>query len=91
MIYLVVTANGQQFHCKTEMKVKRLKRMLNIFLYIRKELLDRYLMNEESELVWIIWGERQYAISTMANLAPTYKPGEKKPWEVFQSVITYKR
>lgn len=61
------------------------------FLYIRKELLDRYLMNEESELVWIIWGERQYAISTMANLAPTYKPGEKKPWEVFQSVITYKR
>ena len=61
------------------------------FLYIRKELLDQFLTNEDLELVWIIWGERQYSISTMANLAPAYKSGEKKPWEVFQSVITYER
>jgi len=59
------------------------------FLYIRKDLLDLFLTQEDLNLVWVIWGERQFSIKTMANRAPAYRGRGKKPWKVFQSVIAY--
>ncbi len=33
------------------------------FTYLRRDLLDRFLQETRTELVWVIWGQREYAYS----------------------------
>lgn len=59
------------------------------FMFIRRDLLDRFLVEQDLKMVWVTWGERQYSVSTMANRAPYYPGKGEAPWRVFQRVITY--
>jgi hypothetical protein len=59
------------------------------FVYIRRDLLDRFLAGQGLRMVWVTWGERQYSVSTMANRAPAFRGKGKAPWRVFQQVTTY--
>lgn len=59
------------------------------FVYIRRDLLDRFLAEQGLRMVWVTWGECQYSISTMANLAPAFRGTGEAPWSVFQQVTAY--
>jgi hypothetical protein len=59
------------------------------FLYIRRDLLDRFLAEQGLRMVWITWGERQYSVFTMAERAPSFRGKDEAPWRVFQQVTTY--
>jgi hypothetical protein len=59
------------------------------FVYIRRDLLDRFLEEQGLRMVWVTWGERQYSVSTMANRGPAFRGKGEAPWRVFQQVTTY--
>jgi hypothetical protein len=59
------------------------------FVYIRRDLLDKFLAEQGLRMVWVTWGERQYSVSTMANRAPSHRGKGEAPWRVFQQVTTY--
>ena len=50
--------------------------------YIRKDLIDRFLGETNSDLLWLIWGERQV-------LPPDDSSGTRSLWRQFQSVHRY--
>ncbi len=57
--------------------------------YIRKDLLDKYLKDHGLQLVWAIWGERQYKSKENIGLEKFAK--KHKTYQVFQEVLTYKK
>jgi hypothetical protein len=58
------------------------------FTFLRSDLLDEYLKSEGLQIVWAVWGERQYSVSSMSSRAPAYSGKGEKPWRVFQQIIT---
>ena len=48
------------------------------FTYLRKDLLERFLIEEDGALIWVIWGNRRYT---------SQNPND--PYENFQDVKTY--
>jgi hypothetical protein len=53
-------------------------------IYLRKELLDRYLGETENELVWAIWGERGSMTEDMPGA-----DDDRVRYKVFQQIIRY--
>jgi hypothetical protein len=57
--------------------------------YIRKDLFDKYLKDHGMQLVWAIWGERQF--KSKENLGLERFAKKHKTYHVFQEVLTYKK
>lgn len=57
------------------------------FMYLRKDLLDRYLSDTDSRLVWAIWGEREYWSENTAQISAFSEKHESHC--VFQEIKTY--
>ena len=57
-------------------------------IYLRKDLLDRFLKEERLDLIWGIWGERRYKSRSNYGLDEFAKG--HKPYKVFQEVLSYK-
>jgi hypothetical protein len=56
--------------------------------FLRKDLLDKFLKYRKYELVWAIWGERQFKSRHNIGLQEFAK--EHDSYRVFQEVLTYK-
>jgi hypothetical protein len=59
------------------------------FVYIRKDLLDKYLLETKNKFVWIIWGERDVRFKTEERRQEYFKTNPFKKHQVFQKVIEY--
>jgi hypothetical protein len=59
------------------------------FVYIRRELLERFLAEQGMKMVWVTWGERQYSVTTMSHRASSFRGKGEAPWRVFQQVTIY--
>lgn len=59
------------------------------FIYIRKDLLDKYLSETNSKFVWVIWGERDVRFKTNERREEYFKDHPFKDYQVFQNVIEY--
>ena len=57
--------------------------------FFRKDLLDKFLKDHKYQLVWAIWGERQFKSRHNIGLEEFAK--EHHAYKVFQEVLTYKR
>jgi len=55
--------------------------------YLRQDLLERFLAETNSELIWAIWGERKH-YSTDRGIRETFDK-DHKPYKVFQQIIQY--
>ncbi|NVM55358.1 MAG: hypothetical protein HWN66_16750 [Candidatus Helarchaeota archaeon] len=58
-------------------------------IYLRKDLLDKYLTKKDKQLVWIIWGERGYRSEDNKGLEEFRK--KHKPYQVYQYILRYSR
>lgn len=56
--------------------------------FFRKDLLDKFLKDRKYQLVWAIWGERQFKSRHNIGLPDFAK--EQEAYKVFQEVLTYK-
>lgn len=56
-------------------------------LYLRQDLLDTYLQNNDLEIVWVIWGEREFGFESIEELREYQKNHES--FGTFREVITY--
>ncbi len=56
--------------------------------FFRKDLLDKFLKDRKYQLVWAIWGERQFKSRHNIGLEEFAK--EHHAYKVFQEVLTYK-
>lgn len=59
------------------------------FVYIRKDLLDKYLAETKSKYIWIIWGEREVRFKTEERRKEFFKENPSEDYQVFQKVIEY--
>ncbi|WP_152566950.1 hypothetical protein [Porphyromonas sp. COT-108 OH1349] len=59
------------------------------FVYIRKDLLDKYLIETKSKYIWIIWGEREVRFKTVERQKDFFKANPFEEYQVFQKVIEY--
>lgn len=57
-------------------------------IYLRKDLLEKYLKKKDKQLVWIILGERQYGAKDNEGLEEFTKK-HKSHYQVFKSTIFY--
>lgn len=57
-------------------------------IYLRKDLLDRFLRKERLDLIWGIWGERRYKSKNNYGLQEFTKGHQG--YKVFQEVLSYK-
>jgi hypothetical protein len=61
------------------------------FLYLRKDLLDRFLANHGFKLIWIIHGERSWWTSDVFLMLSRYGSGnDDARYNVFQKVEVYR-
>lgn len=58
------------------------------FIYIRKDLLDKYLKETKSKFVWSIWGERKIAFENSENILDFFKK-HKISTQYFQKIVEY--
>ncbi len=60
-------------------------------LYIRKDLLDKYLEENNLQMIWVVWGERNIAITDdiQGNYDSFRHKHKIEPRSVFQDVIEY--
>jgi len=56
--------------------------------FFRKDLLDKFLKDRKYQLVWAIWGERQF--KSRHNIGFQEFAKEHNAYKVFQEVLTYK-
>lgn len=59
-------------------------------VYLKKELLDKYLTDNNYSLVWGIWGERQLRFENTSLLRTAHKESGIENLPVFQSIERYK-
>ncbi|MBR8730302.1 hypothetical protein IX332_001644 [Porphyromonas levii] len=59
------------------------------FVYLRKDLLDKYLVQTNSKYIWIIWGEREVRFKTEERRKEFFKENPFEDYQVFQKVIEY--
>ena len=55
--------------------------------YLRQDLLERYLKENDVELVWAIWGERRFRSKSIEELKEFSR--EHRSYRVFQTIETY--
>jgi hypothetical protein len=59
------------------------------FVYIRKDLLDKYLSEMKFKFVWCIWGERDVRFKTEEQRTEFFKANPFKDYQVFQKIVKY--
>lgn len=57
-------------------------------IYIRRDLLEKFLMSKGLDLVWAIWGERNFKSKNNEGLEEFCK--SHKPYKIFQKIIIYR-
>ncbi|MBN3582995.1 hypothetical protein JYB64_11415 [Algoriphagus aestuarii] len=60
-------------------------------VYLRKDLLDKYLKDKKMKFVWAIWGERQLTFKTNERRTEFFTANPFKDHQVFQKVIEYEK
>lgn len=60
-------------------------------VYLRKDLLDKYLKDKKMKFVWAIWGERQLTFKTNERRTEFFTAHPFKDHQVFQKVIEYEK
>lgn len=58
-------------------------------IYLRKDLLDRFLREYNYNLLWAIWGERQADIETDTDSEDQENPGLEESYRAFQTIERY--
>ncbi|TDB63958.1 NACHT domain-containing protein [Arundinibacter roseus] len=61
------------------------------FVYIRKDLFDKYLAETNSKFIWVIWGERDVRFKTEERRQEYFKANPFKEHQVFRKVIEYEK
>jgi hypothetical protein len=56
--------------------------------YLRQDLLNRYLKDNDAKLIWAIWGERRFLSKSFEELREFGK--EQESYRIFQTIKTYK-
>ncbi|HOR60865.1 MAG TPA: hypothetical protein PLG05_09425 [Bacteroidales bacterium] len=59
------------------------------FVYIRKDLLDKYLLDTNCQFAWAIWGERDVRFQSEERRQEYFNANPFKEYQVFQKVIEY--
>jgi hypothetical protein len=59
------------------------------FVYLRKDLLDKYLSEKKLKFIWAIWGEREVTFKTNERRHEFFTAHPFKEHQVFQKVIEY--
>ncbi len=59
------------------------------FVYIRKDLLQRYLKVTKTKLVWVIWGEREIPFETFQERHDFMKKYEIEERQLFQEIVEF--
>lgn len=59
------------------------------FQYLRKDLLDKYLTENEMKFIWAVWGERQLSFRNFDQRLEFHKKHGLKDYEVFQKIVEY--
>ena len=59
------------------------------FVYLRKDLLDKYLGDNKMKLVWTVWGERQLSFKTNERRNEFLKAHRFSDYQEFQKIIKY--
>jgi hypothetical protein len=57
-------------------------------IYVRKDLLDKALLDNELDLIWSIWGERRFKSKANAGLEEFAK--KYQSYKQFQTILTYR-
>jgi len=60
------------------------------FVYLRKDLFDKYLQKNNKRLIWIIWGERKIAYKTDDLIKEKIKEVPQPGYKVFEKIVEYK-
>jgi hypothetical protein len=60
------------------------------FTFMRKDLFDRFLSDNDFKYVWVAWGEREIAKFNDNTYKDFYQKYKIEPRRVFQEIITYK-
>lgn len=60
------------------------------FVYIRKDLFDKYLLETNSKFIWIIWGERGLRFKTDERKEVFFKKYQTKEYQSFEQLFEYK-
>ena len=60
---------------------------MHTLIYIRQDLLEKYLIDKGLDLIWAIWGERNYKSKNNEGLEDFSR--KYKHYKVFQKIITY--
>ena len=58
-------------------------------VYLRKDLLDKYLKKNKMKFVWAVWGERQVSFKTDERRNEFFKAHPFKDYQVFQRIFEY--
>ena len=56
-------------------------------IFLRRDMLDRYLHGNNLRLLWVVWGERQFRSKNNEGLDEFAK--EHRPYKVFQEIKSY--
>jgi hypothetical protein len=59
------------------------------FVYIRKDLIDKYLSDTKSKLFWVVWGERLIKFKTEERREEFFKANNSEQFKIFHKVIEY--
>lgn len=59
------------------------------FVYLRKDLLDKYLLETKSKFIWVIWGERDVRFKSDERQNDYFTSNPFKDFQLFQKVIGY--
>jgi hypothetical protein len=58
-------------------------------VYLRKELLDKYLKDNKMKFFWAVWGERQVSFKTNERRTKFFEAHPFKDYQVFQRIFEY--
>jgi hypothetical protein len=59
------------------------------FVYLRKDLLEKFLHENNLKLIWAIWGEREVSFQTEQRRTEFFKENPFKDYQLFQKIIEF--
>ncbi len=60
-------------------------------VYLRKDLLNKFLISNKLRFVWAIWGEREVSFKTDERRNEFFKTHPFKDYQVFQKIVEYEK